>query len=91
MARRDLEQLELQLKERGDALDMAQQIVAVGIKALSGRMLTAFALVADCVLFGWALANGGWQALSAAVLFAIASWCVLHLKLPTGKEEANET
>lgn len=87
MTKRDLDQMELKLKERGDALDMAQQIVAVGLKALSVRMLTAFALVADCVLFGWALANGGWQALAVAVLFAISSWCVLHLKLSQKREE----
>jgi hypothetical protein len=87
VARRDLEQLELKLKERANELGMAQQIISVAYKALSGRMLTAFALVADCVLFGWALAVSGWQALAAAVLFAIASWCVLHLRFSEKREE----
>lgn len=88
MARRDQEQLELALKERASALEQSERIIRIGIEALSVRMLTAFALFADCVLFVWAIANGGWQALAAAVLFSIASWCVLHLKIRNGEESS---
>lgn len=85
-----IEQLELQLKEERkyrDEIEMVQRIIDVGIKALSLRMLTTLVLLADCVLFSWAVGVGTWQALIAAVLFAIATWCVLFLKPPDRKVE----
>jgi hypothetical protein len=80
-------QLELELEKKRNALEMSKKLIAIGIEALSLRMLTTLVLVADSALFAWALFNGGWQALATAVLFAIATWCVLHLRPPERKEE----
>ena len=90
MAKADrIQQLELELnqaKEKNRELQMVQEFVAVGLRALSLRMLTTFALLADFVLFAWCVASPSWVSLAAAVLFAIASWAVLHLK-PERKDE----
>lgn len=88
-----IEQLELQLKEERkfrNEIEMVQQVIRVGLKALSLRMLTTLVLVADCVLFAWAISIGTWQALVTAVFFAVVTWCVLHLRPSNVKEKGNE-
>lgn len=90
-----IEQLELQLeaqkKRYHDDIEMAQQLVALALRALSDRMLTTLVLIADCVMFSWALYNGAWQSVLTAVLFAVASWGVLYLRPPNVKEKADGT
>lgn len=80
-------QLETERKYR-DELEMVQRIIDVGLRALSLRMLTTFVLVADCILFAAALYISTWQALVAAVLFAVAGWCVLFAKPAERKVES---
>ena len=85
-----LEQLTLQLeaeKAKNRELELVQRIVEVGIRALSLRMLTTFVLIADTLLFAFAVYVGTWQAILAAVLFAVAAWSVLFLKPSERKEE----
>lgn len=87
-----VQQLTLQLeqeKAKNRELQLVQTVVEVGIRALSLRMLTTFVLVADSVMFAAALYVGTWQAILAAVLFAIAGWSVLFLK--PNERKANET
>lgn len=73
-------QLELALHNKTEATQLMQQIINVGIRLLSARFLTAVALLGDCILFGWAMASGGWDRIAAAVLFAIATWCLVNVK-----------
>lgn len=75
-------QMQLALEEKSEALEQTMRIIRVGLDALGARMLTTLALVGDFVLFAWFFFAGGWERLAAAVLFAIATWCLLNLKLP---------
>lgn len=68
------------------AADAAQQrlhlmasLVNIGLRALGTQALTFFALILDAVMFGWAMIDGTWQRIAAAVLFAIATWCLVKL------------
>lgn len=89
-----IEQLTLQLDEQkrryANDIEMAQQLAALALRALSVRMLTTLVLVADVVLFAGALYLGTWQSILTAVLFAAATWAVLHLRPPNVKEKGNE-
>lgn len=73
-------QLELALHNKTEATQLMQAMISVGLRALSVRILTTVALLGDCVLFGWAMASGGWDRLAAAVLFAVATWCLVNVK-----------
>lgn len=84
-----IEQLQLALDEERkfrDGVELVQRIIEVGLRALALRLLTTLVLVADCVLFAWAMAAGSWQSVGVAVLFAIAAWSVLYLRPPDRKE-----
>lgn len=88
-----IEQLELQLKEEREIrneVEMVQRIIRVGLEALSLRMLTTLVLLADCVLFAWALSIGTWQSLVTAIFFAVSTWCVLNLKMEKKHEPADD-
>lgn len=79
-------QLELALHNKTEASLLVQQIISVGLKALSGRILTTIALMGDVVFFVWVMAVPTWERLLGAVLFAIASYCVVNVK-PIEKQE----
>ena len=89
-----IKQLTLQLDEQKrryrDDIEMAQQLSALALRALSVRMLTTLVLLADVVVFAWALYLGTWQSVLTAVLFAVATWAVLYLRPPNVKEKVNE-
>jgi hypothetical protein len=90
---RKVEQLELQLeteKKWRKNLELTEKMVGIALNALSLRMLTTFALFADCALFAWAMGAGTWQAIAVAVLFAFATWATLYLRPPERKEKRNE-
>lgn len=75
-------QLELDYAERHRELDQVQRIIAVGLKALAPRLLTVLTLVADFGLFAAAMWVGTVTALAGAVLCAVATYFVLHVRLP---------
>jgi hypothetical protein len=79
-------QLELALQNKTDATELAQAMIRIGLNALSMRMLTTISLLGDCVLFGWAMAYPDVVRLTAAVLFAIATWCLVNVKLEKLKD-----
>lgn len=79
-------ELELEYAEKGKDLQMTQKIIAIGLRALSERMLATITLAADLVLFAWAVSTGVWLSLAAAVLFAVATYCVLYVRLPTERD-----
>jgi FtsH-binding integral membrane protein len=62
--------------------------LALGLRMLSMRLLTVIALVLDAGIFAWAMASDTWPRAVCAVAFAVASWCVVHLRLE--KESRNE-
>lgn len=61
--------------------------MAVAMRILSARALTLIALVLQTVIFGWAMAEGGWDRLATATLFAIGSWFLVNYR----KGGSNET
>ena len=68
-------------------MEMAQKVIAIGMRALSARMLTTITLIADLLLFAWAVASASWISLAGAVLFAVATYCVLYVRLPTERKD----
>ena len=67
-----------------DKLQFMAQIINIGLKALSVQALTFMALILDAVMFGWAMVDGSWQRIAAAVLFSAATWCLVKLS-PVGR------
>lgn len=63
------------------------RLIDLALKALSTRLLTTIALIGDCLLFAWSAVTGSWVALSAAVLFAMATWCLVNVHYSGGKDE----
>lgn len=55
-------------------------IVEIGLRVLNLRLLVLLALIGDGVMFGWAMWGGGYDRLIAAGAFAVASWCLVHLR-----------
>jgi hypothetical protein len=66
-------------QERARRTDEAAMLVDIGLKILSKRTLTLVALMADALMFGWAMYWGEWPRLAVAAVFAIASWCLVNL------------
>jgi hypothetical protein len=54
--------------------------VAIALRVLNMRVLIILALVLDGVMFGWAMWAGGYDRLAIAGAFAVASWCLVHLR-----------
>lgn len=63
-----------------------QQIIALGLRALSTQALTVFALMLDAAIFGWAISTESLIRLGGAVLFAVAAWSLLYLR-PKGASQ----
>lgn len=73
-----------------ERLQLMAQIVNIGLRALSVQALTFMALILDATMFGWAMVDGSWQRIAAAVLFSIATWCLVKLG-PTNRGANHET
>jgi hypothetical protein len=58
---------------------LVSQIIQVGLKALSTQILIFLSLLLDAGMFGWAMTAGTWPHIAAAVLFAIATWCLVKI------------
>ena len=54
--------------------------VGIGLRVLNMRVLTILALLLDGVMFGWAMWSGGYDRLAIAGVFAVAAWCLVHLR-----------
>jgi len=55
-------------------------LVEIGLRVISMRVLTILALIGNGVMFGWAMWAGGYDRLAIAGVFAVASWCLVHLR-----------
>lgn len=65
--------------------DLQVAILSIAMRALSTRVMTLIALFLDAGIFSWAMLNDSWPRLAGAGLFAIATWCLVHLH-PSSKE-----
>jgi protein-S-isoprenylcysteine O-methyltransferase Ste14 len=74
--------MELEFEKRRIDMELAEKVIGIGLRALSARMLATITLIADLFLFAWAVYNGSWISLAAAVLFAVATYCVLYVRFP---------
>ena len=54
--------------------------VGIALRVLSMRVLIILALALDGIMFGWAMLEGGYDRLAIAGTFAVASWCLVHLR-----------
>lgn len=73
-------QLELALRGKTEAMELAQAIIGIGLQALGQKSLTAIALIVDSILFGWVMVAPSWERLACAVLFAIAAWFTVYYR-----------
>jgi hypothetical protein len=60
--------------------DQLAEMVNIALRILNLRLLMLLALIGDGVLFGWAMFVGGYDRLAIAGAFAVASWCLVHLR-----------
>lgn len=74
------QQLELALAGKTEASRLVQEMIAIGLRALGTRMLTAIALVGDVSLFAWVMVAPSWERLLGAALFAVSSWTLVNFK-----------
>ena len=68
------------LAERQRKLDMMTAVLNIGVRMLSQRAITSAALVLEFAMFAWAMLEGGWDRLAIASVFAVAAWCLVHLR-----------
>jgi hypothetical protein len=61
-------------------LQMMGAIVELGIRLLSDKMLLVLAILLDSAIFAWAMYADSWPRIVGATLFAVASWCLIHLR-----------
>lgn len=81
------QQLELALQGKTEAAQLVQRMIALGLRALAQRMLTAIALLGDCILFGWVMVAPSWERLLGAVLFAVSTWFLVKYERKAPDEE----
>lgn len=74
------------LKADADARMRQQMAVAlrVGLEALSMRLLMVLALLLNTGIFAWCLWTPTWERLVAACVFAVVSYCLVHVKPKSG-------
>jgi hypothetical protein len=61
-------------------------LLNIAIKVLSAEVVTFFALSLDAGVFVWAIQTESTIRLVGAVLFTVASWCLIHLR-PRSRNE----
>lgn len=73
-------QLELALRGKTEAMELAQAIIGIGLQALGQKSLTAIALIVDSILFSAVMVWPSWERLAGAVLFSIAAWFTVYFR-----------
>ena len=66
--------------------DNLAQLVNIALKILSQRVMTVMSLLLNAGVCSWAMYTESWLRLAVAAVFAVASWCTLHLKPPGGND-----
>jgi hypothetical protein len=84
-----LQQQADKLKAQAEQQALMAQILRVGLEALGTRLLVLLSLLLDAGMFGWAMAAGTWPSIAAAVLFAVATWCLVKLTPHRGESHAS--
>ena len=70
---------------RARMLERMSMGVRVGLEALSLRMLMVLALLLNAGIFAWCLYDPRWERLVAAGVFALFSYCLVHVKPKQGE------
>lgn len=55
-------------------LNQTAKILNVGLRVLSARALKFMSLLADLIIFGWAMFEPRWERILTAALFGVAMW-----------------
>ena len=74
----DLEQVTQDARAR--ILERMATGVRIGLEALSLRLLMVLALLLNTGIFAWCLFEPKWERLVAACVFAVFSYCLVHVK-----------
>lgn len=78
----DLEQVTQDARAR--MLDRMALGVRIGLEALSVRLLMVIALLANAGISAWCMYAPSWERLAAAVVFAVFSYSLIHVKPKVG-------
>src|SRR5256885_1240847 len=76
----DSDLLKLQQEAKARILEQTALGVRIGLEALSVRAITILALLLNGALLAWAIYNPMWERLVAASVFALFSYCVIHVR-----------
>lgn len=83
----DSDLVKLQQDTKARILEQTALGVRIGLEALSVRAITILALLLNVGVFAWAIYNPMWERLIAASVFALFSYCVIHVR-PKGNDNA---
>src|SRR5882762_7201344 len=83
----DSDLFKLQQEAKARILEQTALGVRIGLEALSLRAITILALLLNAGLLAWALYDPRWERLGGAALFALFSYCVIHVR-PKGGDNA---
>lgn len=83
-----LQQQALKLKAQAEQQALVSNLLKIGLEALGTRLLVLLSLLLDAGMFGWAMAASTWPRIAAAVLFAIATWCLVKITPKHGDAHA---
>ena len=84
----DSDLLKLQQEAKARILEQTALGVRIGLEALSVRAITILALLLNAGLLSWALYDPRWERLGGAALFALFSYCVIHVRPRQGGDNA---
>lgn len=79
----DLEQVAQDARAR--TMDRMALGVRIGLEALSLRLLMVIALLANAGISAWCMYAPSWERLAAAVVFALFSYFLIHVKPKAGE------
>jgi hypothetical protein len=84
----DSDLVKLQQEAKARILEQTALGVRIGLEALSVRAITILALLLNAGLIAWALYNPQWERLAGATVFALFSYCVIHVRPKQGDGNA---
>lgn len=61
-------------------LSAMHTVVSVMLRVLSMQVLTLLALFLDAGVFAWAITSESWVRIAGATLFAVSTFCLLHVR-----------
>lgn len=84
-----LEQQAHVLKAQAQQQQIVGQLLQIALRALGTQVLVLLSLLLDAGMFGWAMVAGTWPRIASAVLFSVATWCLVKITPHKGDAHAS--